>query len=80
MVSDYRVKEREFQADAPRLWSKMRLADTGVLANYDVSADGNRIVALLPVTDPGEQQDQNQVTLLTNFFDELRRRVSVGGK
>jgi serine/threonine-protein kinase len=80
MVSDYQVKEGVFQADAPRLWSKTRLADTGVLANYDVSADGNHIVALLPVTDIGEQQDQNQVTLLTNFFDELRRRASAGGK
>jgi Tol biopolymer transport system component len=80
MVSDYSVKEGEFQADTPRLWSKMRLADTGVLANYDVAADGSHIVALLPVTDPGEQQAQNHVTLLTNFFDELRRRVSIGGK
>jgi Tol biopolymer transport system component len=79
MVSNYRVKGRAFQADDPRPWSKMRLADTGVLANYDVARDGRRIVGLLPVTDPGEQQSQNHVTLLTNFFDELRRRVSIGG-
>jgi len=77
MVSGYRVKGGLFQADAPRLWSKTRLADTGVLANFDVASDGHRIAGLLPVTDPGEQQAQNHVTILINFFDHLRRRSPI---
>ena len=80
MVAAYRVKRGSFQADSPRLWSQRRLGDTGVLPNFDVAPDGRRVAALLPAASPAEQQAQNHVTFLMNFFEEVRRRVSAAGK
>jgi serine/threonine-protein kinase len=77
MVSGYNVKDGVFQAGTPKPWSTTRLADTGVLANFDVAAGGRRIAALLPATDSGEQQAPNHVTILINFFDDLRRRSPI---
>jgi hypothetical protein len=45
-----------------------------VLANIDISRDGSSVIALMPATGPTEEQTPNHVTLLLNFFDELRRR------
>jgi serine/threonine-protein kinase len=74
MAATYRINDGVFRAEAPRLWSQTRLADTGVLPNFDVAADG-RIAALLPAAAPNERQSPNHVTFLMNFFDELRRRA-----
>lgn len=74
MLVRYRTKGGTFEASPPRLWSRVDLADTGVLPNYDVAPDG-RIIALVPAT-PGVKQTQNHVTVMLNFFDELRRRTS----
>ena len=43
------------------------------LANFDLV--GDRIAALVPAADP-DRQTPNHVTVLFNFFDELRRRVT----
>jgi hypothetical protein len=32
----------------------------------------------MPTDAPGQQQAQNQVIFLENFFDELRRRLPAG--
>jgi serine/threonine-protein kinase len=72
MAVPYRVENGEFVAEAPRLWSTQRLADTGVIANYDVAADGESVVAVIDV---GAAPERDQVTVVTSFFDELRRRV-----
>jgi serine/threonine-protein kinase len=72
MVVDYSAKDGVFRLDMPRLWTSTRLADTGVLANFDIAPDGARIVALLPAR--GREQAENHATFLLNFFDEVRRR------
>ena len=46
--------------------------------NYDVVADGKRLLVLMPLETPEAQQSQNHVIFLENFFDELRRNVPVG--
>jgi hypothetical protein len=47
---------------------------TGTLQNFDVSPDGKRVVVF-----PRRQEENTQgslhVTVLLNFFDELRRRI-----
>ena len=78
MVAGFAVKGDSFVADKPRVWSEKKIADIGFLANYDLAADGKRIVALMPVETPPGQQAQNHVIFLENFFDELRRRVPTG--
>jgi serine/threonine-protein kinase len=72
MITRYRVQNGVFQADPPKPFTDLRLADEGVLPNFDVAPDGNRVVALLPASG-GEPQAPNHVTFLLNFFDEVRR-------
>ena len=70
MTLAYRVTNGAFVAGAPRAWSAIELADTGVLANYDVAPDG-RVLAVLP--QDGPRADRDTVTVLTNAFAEFRR-------
>jgi serine/threonine-protein kinase len=72
----YRVQDGSFVPDTPRPWSSHLLADTGVLPNFDVAPDGERILALTAVTRPEARQTPNHVTLMLNFSDELRRRAA----
>jgi hypothetical protein len=51
----------------------LSIGDTGVLANADVTRGAASVVALMPAPSRDEQSP-NHVTLLLNFFDELRRR------
>ena len=78
-VAAYAVKGDSFVADKSRMWSEMQLgtAIAGLL-NVDLVHDGKRIVALMPADTSEDQQAQNHVIFLENFFDELRRKVPVG--
>ena len=79
MVAGYTVKGDSFVADKPRVWSDKQLADAGVAGiNYALAPDGKRIAARMLAEAPGQQQPQNHVIFLENFFDELRRRVPAG--
>jgi len=75
MGASYTVKGDSFVADKPRVWSEKRIANVGILPNYDLAPDGKRIVALMPAEAPQGQPAQNQVIFLQNFFDEVRRRT-----
>jgi len=56
------------------LWSDRQLFYSG-LSNLDLARDGKRFAVLaLPETAPGERGSVH-VTMLLNFFDELRRRI-----
>jgi hypothetical protein len=55
------------------LWVDVRLADTGVLPNFDVAPDG-RIAALVSPLQAG-QQDEHHVTFVMDFLAEVRRRA-----
>ena len=52
----------------------MRLADTGVLPNFDLALSGRRVLALLPAAPPSAQRENN-ATVLLGFVDEMRRRL-----
>ena len=75
-VVRYAVEGGSFTAGTPRPWGRAVLGDTGVLSNLDVARDGASVIALMPGTPSADEQTPNHVTLLLNFFDELRRRVS----
>jgi Tol biopolymer transport system component len=76
MAATYTTKGRSFAVHSRRQWSPVRLADTGVLSNFDLSPDGLRILALMPAVRPEDQQTENHVTIMLNFSDEVRRRVA----
>jgi hypothetical protein len=75
MVTSYTVRGGTFVPGRPRQWTHVRLADTGVLPNYDLARDGRHIVALIPASQSTELETANQATMVLHFVDELRRRV-----
>lgn len=78
MTAKYASKAGLFTVERVRRWSAKRLFDTGVLANYDVGRDG-RIVVLLPADNSEDRQSENHVTIMLNFFEQVRRQVSSSG-
>jgi len=69
MVVRYKVEEAAFQPDKPQLWSgKPIFVST---RGYALHPDGNRI-AIEPEIE-GLTAPLNRLTIVTGFFDELRR-------
>jgi serine/threonine-protein kinase len=77
MVSTYSATADSFVASRPRAWSEKQMFNTGNPPNFDLAPDGQRFAALMPVEGPSARETQRQITLLLNFFDEVRRRVAV---
>jgi serine/threonine-protein kinase len=77
MVVTYTTKGDSFAGGKPQPWSNKQLANVGITRNYDLAPDGKHIAALMPAEAPEDKKATNHVTLLLNFFDELRRRVPV---
>jgi hypothetical protein len=70
----------------PRLWTDKQIgtilgngAPFGVGPLFDLTPDGRRIIAWDARTAKGSQSDL-QLTMLLNWFDELRRRLPPSGK
>jgi serine/threonine-protein kinase len=74
MIVPSRMEDGVFVAEAPQPWSTQRLSDTGVIANYDVAADGKTVVAVIPYGDQPPPRDH--FTLVMNFQEEMRRRTA----
>ena len=80
MVTTYTAQADSFAANKPRLWSDTQILDPsgGGPWNLALAPDGKRF-AVFPRPDAtGEQKGSVHVTVLLNFFDELRRRVPAG--
>jgi WD40-like Beta Propeller Repeat len=80
MVTTYTAKADSFAPDKPRPWSNTPIFDPAPGSwNLDLAPDGKRF-AVFPRPDAtSEQKGSVHVTVLLNFFDELRRRVPPGG-
>lgn len=76
MFVTYASKGGMFVSSAPRPWSQHPLADTGVLPNFDIAPDGERVMALVPVARPEEQQSVNHVTFMLNVSEGFRKRMN----
>jgi serine/threonine-protein kinase len=74
MAVSYTAKGDTFTASTPKVWSTARLVPTGNLPNYDLAPDGKRIAGFLATEDTEGQKAMTHLTLLLNFFDELRRK------
>jgi Tol biopolymer transport system component len=72
MVVPYQIKDGEFVPGEPRQWTGQQLSSVGVLANYDVAADGKNIVAVIPYSANGERA-RSHATVVLNVFDRLYR-------
>jgi serine/threonine-protein kinase len=77
MMVDYTVSGGTFTASKPRVWYAGRqLTNVGLGRNLDLAPDGNRFLVVMPAESPDPRESQSHVMLVTNFFDEVRRRVS----
>jgi hypothetical protein len=76
MVVGYTADGDSFVHGKPRLWSDKQLFYSG-RSNLDLAPDGKHFaVFALPEAAAGEKASVH-VTMLLNFFDELRRRIPV---
>ena len=76
MVLDYGVNNNSFVPGKPQLWSPRSLIYMGGLYPYDLAPDGKRFAVLLAAGAAEQPQKPTEsVTVLLNFFDELRRKV-----
>ena len=83
MVAAYIAKGDSFAADKPRRWSNTQILNPGSPGfqwGLDLAPDGKRFAVLPRPESVSEQKGSVHVTVLLNFFDELRRRVPAGGK
>ena len=76
MVASYRTDGNGFMAELPQAWPSEPLANTGVLANFDLTPDGQHVVALMPARPMSDRQAANHVTVVVNVFEEMRQRNS----
>ena len=78
MVARYTANERSFVSEKPRQWSPAPLFRPAynALWNLDIAPDGRRFVVLAPPESRSEEPTTVHATILMNFFDELRRRLS----
>jgi hypothetical protein len=72
----YKANGADFVAGKPLVWSASPILLTGFYWNFDLSPDGRHIVGF-PAPSPRDagRKGTVHVTLLLNFFDELKRRV-----
>jgi len=78
MVATYTATGDSFSADKSRVWSDTQILEASSTAwNFDLAPDGKRAV-VSPRPDAGAQKGSVRVTVLENFFDELRRKMPAG--
>jgi Tol biopolymer transport system component len=77
MVMDYTIQGDSFSAGKPRVWSPAQVLRTGVNQDFDVSADGKRVI-MFPKPSAEQSQSNLHAIFLLNFFDEVRRKVPAG--
>jgi serine/threonine-protein kinase len=78
MVATYTAKGDSFSADKSRVWSDTPILESiPALWNFDLLPDGKRAV-VSPRPEAGGQKGTVHVTVLENFFDELRRKMPAG--
>jgi serine/threonine-protein kinase len=77
----YRVSGTSFVAQKPQVWStqSLNLKNLGALNTFDLHPDGRRF-AVVKAPGPAEGPLLNEVTIISNFSDEVRRKFYVGRK
>ena len=80
MVADYVVDGDSFRPSKPRRWVDTQFLPFRIFSAFDLAPDDKRI-AIVPRTAESDTPNGNlHVTMLVNWFDEVRRRLPAGGK
>jgi serine/threonine-protein kinase len=79
MVADCESRGDSLVPGKPRPWGETRVnlaaAPEVASGSFDLTRDGKRLIGQVRTAAPGQIQPSAHVTLLLNFFDELRRRI-----
>jgi serine/threonine-protein kinase len=78
MRVNYSIRGADFSGDKPRIWSERRLYNQGISPTFDLAPDGKRFAVVIPSGGDQPRPDASHVTLLLNFFDEVRRVAAQG--
>ena len=80
VVTSYTAKSDSFAVGKPQVWSDKALPYLGGTYPYDLATDGEGFAVVLNPSGTGEQGQKSidSVTVLLNFFDELRSKVPSG--
>jgi hypothetical protein len=73
-VVDYTINGDSFVPGKPRLWSETQVFSPGLL-NLDLAPDGKRFAVLYSPELAGMEKGSVHVTMLLNFFDDVKRRI-----
>jgi Tol biopolymer transport system component len=73
MAVSFIAKGDAFVAGKPRVWIP-KLGGTVI----DVAPDDKRVAVIMPVESTSAPQQEHDIVMLQNFFDEVRRRVPIG--
>ena len=65
--------------DKPRLWPEKQFRTASNNQDFYLAPDGTRFAVLVEAEDAGKREAPTRVTILLNFFDELKRHVPVDG-
>ncbi len=76
MATAYTAKGDSFTAGKPRVWTEIRLRRSASGRSYDIAPDGKRLAAIT-AEDSQTDKPPTHLTILLNFFDELRRKAPV---
>ncbi len=79
MAVSYSVEGDSLRAGRPRLWLEGQFTNRGSDHNFALHSDGKRF-AVLKVTEATEEVALDHLTLVTNWFDEVRLRVASAGQ
>ena len=73
MVVSYTIEGDTFRANPPQKWSEQPITGRPTSRWFDLHPDGDRF---LVSGDLGTRTNVDKVVLVTNFFEEVRRRLS----
>jgi hypothetical protein len=77
MAASYAVKGDSFVPDKPRAWLATR---TGVIYDYDVAPDGQRVVALQEADRPGEGRFTARKRPAKPLYRQLKQQYAASGR
>ena len=80
MVAEYQTKGDSFLPGRPRLWSETAFKTISIVPNFDLAPDGKRFAVLMDTKKQADQKPNNELTVLLNFFTEIRRRSITGAQ
>ena len=73
MSASYSVQGDTFVPGTSRVW----IDKLGTEEQWDLAPDDKRVIAIVPVEEQQAPQADHEITILFNFFDELKRKVPV---